>query len=911
MGEDRVISYLKRAVAAALLTGATVIGATTLVATLLVAPLLVATGATAQIPATQIPSLDPVDRAVRGMQKFDGLFPLYFKEAGEVIYMEVNKAQLAEGVEFIYHVQIVNGAAGLGENVEQGFYNAPMAFFLRERGGKILLHRANTSFFVPETSPLARAPASNFQNPPVYWFKMGPASGDGQRVLINVTSLFKSQNLFPFTGGARMSVNAGMTFISDIVGNASSTSVRTDYTFNSGKGTDFTPDARAVSVTVQHSFLEMKASAFRPRAADPRVGLFLTTSEDLTSRTSRPDQPFIVRWNLARKNPGAAMSKPVKPITYWLQKTMPQDVRDAARAGALSWNAAFEKIGYKDAIVVKDQPLDATWDAGDLEHNVIMWAASPGSRSGGYGPSIYNPRTGEILGADIVLQDSSLTNEISMVESFGQTMGRREMSVVGKITDGGSMFEADPETAHVSSAGVSGADACRYGDVLQDNFLFASMALGDSEDANTAKAELFRQFLFELTAHEVGHTLGLTHNFRGSQAYSLEELHRRAEGGDTSLSGSVMDYNMTLVAGAAQVQGLYYSTALGPYDHWAIDYAYSDALPDASDEAMRLERILSRSSEPELVFASDMNEGPDAYVAKWDMSSDAIGFAAERMDIADEVLRTLPTRVAEQSLDRRSLYIHVATLVNQKFLQASIAAEYIGGVSLSNSEYKDQGLHPGIKVVSKGEQQRALKVISDHMFAPGAWFLPEPVLKELKASVPVAGPNLYRPVVLDVTETFGSETLSRLVGPAKLTRLTKNQLIGSTYTVQAYLGDLTAAVFESDLETPVHARRRNLQMTYVQALMRMVSSGMFPPEVRGAALQELGRINKMMTRASAADNVTDTHRGYIHHLIESDVYGEAVRPDSDGTGWFSRILDRQLETLSELAIWVSEMIWGK
>ena len=182
-------------------------------------------------------------------------------------------------------------------------------------------------------------------------------------------------------------------------------------------------------------------------------------------------------------------------------------------------------------------------------------ATSSGSRSGGYGPSIYNPRTGEILGADIVLQDSSLTNEISMVESFGQTMGRREMSGVGKVPDGGSMFEADPGKADVSSAGVSRADACQYGDVLQDNFLFASMALGDSEDANAAKAELFRQFLFELTAHEVGHTLGLTHNFRGSQAYSLEELHRRAEGGDTNLSGSVMDYNMTLVAGEAQVQG--------------------------------------------------------------------------------------------------------------------------------------------------------------------------------------------------------------------------------------------------------------------------------------------------------------------------------------------------------------------
>lgn len=904
-----MISYLKRAVAAAILTGATVIGATTLVATLLAVPLLVATGATAQTLTTQIPSLDPVDRAVRGMQKFDGLFPLYFREAGEVIYMEIDKAQLAEGVEFIYHVQIVNGAAGLGENIEQGFYNAPMAFFLRERGGKILLHRANTGFFVPETSPLARAPASNFQNPPVYSFKIGPVSSDGQRILVNATSLFKSQNLFPF---ARMSVKTNLTFISDIVGSDSNISVRTDYTFNGGRGGgDFTPDARAVSLTVQHSFLKAENSGFKPRVSDPRIGHFLTTSEDLTSRTNRPDRPFIERWDLAKQNPDAVLSKPVKPITYWLQKTMPEDVREAVRGGALSWNAAFEEIGYEDAIVVEDQPLDAKWGAGDLEYNVIMWAAPPGSSSGGYGPSVYNPRTGEILGADIVLQDSSLTNEINIVESFGQSMGDREASVVGKVLDGSSAFGVDPGTAHVSSTRISGVDACRYGDVLQDNFRFASMAAGNSENADVARAKLFRQFLFELTAHEVGHTLGLTHNFRGSQAYSLEELHRRAEQGETNLSGSVMDYNLTLIAGKAQVQGLYYSAAIGPYDYWAIEYAYSDAMPDAADEAMRLERILSRSPEPELAFASDMSTEPDAYVTQWDMSSDAIGFAAQRMDIADQVLRSLPQRVAEQSLDRRSLYIHVTTLVGQKRLQASIAAGYIGGVSLSNSEYKDQGLHAGIQVVSKEEQQRALKVISDHMFAPDAWSLPEPVLKELKASVPEAGPNLYRPVVLGGTETLGSSILTRLVGPGTLARLIKNQLIGSTYTVQAYLGDLTVAVFESDLETAVHVRRRNLQMTYVQALTGMVRSGMYPPEARGAALQELGRINRMVSRASTADDVTDTHRGYIHHLIETDVYGETDRPDSDGTGWFSRVLDRQLETLSELVSWVSEMVWGK
>lgn len=902
-----MISHIKRAGAVVNRAGAVVKRATAVTLAFMLGVFVLNAAAMAQVPAPQPASADPLERAVKGMQKFDGLFPLYYRDSGETIYMEINKDQLTDGAEFIYHIQIVNGAAGLGEHVEQGFYNAPMAFFLRERAGKILLHRANTEFFVPETSPLARAPTSNFQNPPVYSFKVGVTSSDGRRILVNATSLFKSQDLFRFTGGALMRVNTGLTFISSIKGGASSTNVRTDYTFNNGMGNDFTPDARAISVTVQHSFLAVKDDVFEPRAADPRIGLFLTSSQDLTSRTNRPDHPFIVRWHLEKKDPKAAVSSPVKPITYWLQKTMPQDVRDAVRAGALSWNAAFENIGYKDAIVVKDQPLNADWDAADLGYNVIMWSAPPGSNGAGYGPHVYNPRTGEILGADIVLQDRSLTNEINGIEAYG-----RDLSPQEEAGTGGSQ-RAAPQgmwEKRSTSAPVSVADACRYGDVLQDNFLFASMALGTSRDAEAERAELFRQFLFELAAHEVGHTLGLTHNFRGSQAFSLEEVHRRAAEGNTSLSGSVMDYNLTLVAGEAQVQGLYYSTALGPYDYWAIDYAYSDALPDPGDEAMRLERILSRSSEPELAFASDLSEAPDAYVAQWDMSADAIGFAAERMDLADQVMRTLPSRVAQQNLDRRALYIHVVTLVTQKFLQAAIAADYIGGVSLSNSEHKDQGLEPGIQVVSRGEQQRALDVISKYMFAPDAWFLPDSVLRELKASVPVSGPNLYAPVVLDITETLGSETLSTLVGPGKLTRLAKNQLIGSTYTVPAYLSDLTASVFDADQDTSVEIRRRNLQMTYVHALMAMVNSRAYPGEAQGAALQELGKINKVMARAKSADELTDAHRGYIHHLIESKVYGEAVRPDTDSLGWFSRALNRQLESLSELAAWLSEVIWG-
>ena len=147
----------------------------------------------------------------------------------------------------------------------------------------------------------------------------------------------------------------------------------------------------------------MPDNDFEPRLADQRVGYFSERITDLTSVDLTPYNDLINKWDLQKKNPEEALSEPVKPITFWLENSTPKELIPYIKEGVLAWNAAFEKAGFKNAVAVKVQPDDADWDAGDIRYNVLRWTSSPNPPFGGYGPSFTNPRTGEIIGADICL----------------------------------------------------------------------------------------------------------------------------------------------------------------------------------------------------------------------------------------------------------------------------------------------------------------------------------------------------------------------------------------------------------------------------------------------------------------------------------------------------------------------------
>ena len=172
--------------------------------------------------------------------------------------------------------------------------------------------------------------------------------------------------------------------------------------FNGG-GKDIT-DARYVRVRMQHSFIEIPKNDYRPRKDDARVGYFMQERNDQTSKKVLPYQDMINRWNLKKKDPNAALSEPVEPIVWWVENTTPVEYRDAIVEAGLKWNEAFEKAGFKNAVVMKIMPDNADWDPADIRYNVIRWVSSPTPQYGAIGPSFVNPKTGQILGADITIE---------------------------------------------------------------------------------------------------------------------------------------------------------------------------------------------------------------------------------------------------------------------------------------------------------------------------------------------------------------------------------------------------------------------------------------------------------------------------------------------------------------------------
>jgi hypothetical protein len=274
-------------------------------------------------------------------------------------------------------------------------------------------------------------------------------------------------------------------------------------------------------VKFQHTFIEMPENNYEPRFDDPRVGYFITQQDDQISTSATPYHDMIHRWNLVKKDPEAELSEPVEPVVWWIENTTPTGFRETIKNATLAWNVAFEEAGFKNAIQVKVQPDTAKWDAGDIRYNVIRWTSSPVPAFGGYGPSFVNPRTGEILGADIMLEWAAFRGYTRADDLFN-----------GSLSSSDNLNEAmDPRYCNIS----------RY---LREDREFASSAILIMDEPGEEDLDgLQKEAMTRLILHEVGHTLGLNHNMQASTIHSPEELLSPEFTKERGLSGSVRYYH--------------------------------------------------------------------------------------------------------------------------------------------------------------------------------------------------------------------------------------------------------------------------------------------------------------------------------------------------------------------------------
>lgn len=495
------------------------------------------------------------------------------------------------------------------------------------------------------------------------------------------------------------------------------------------------PDARSLFLGLHYTFARLPAEPMTPRRADPRIGHFTTSVADFSNDLARtPQQYFVNRWRLEKKDPAAQVSEPVKPITFWLDRSIPLKYRDAIRQGVLAWNAAFERIGFRNAIVAEIQPERADFDTLDMAAASIRWMTNASPSFGAIGPTQVDPRSGEILDADIGIESLSsraLRALRSQVLSSREAQPWPQLMQFGVAEDGGG---AQADAAGRTEAGA--ADICEHADFAAEQLAYALDVLearGEIDPAGPEAEAFVLDFLVGVTMHEVGHALGLRHNFRSSRAYTLAQTSDPDFVREHGLAGSVMEYAPINLA-APGAHGLpAFQKVLGPYDYWAIEYAYKPMPPGATpeQEEAELQRIAARSAEPELAYGTDEDNrlGIDPESLVFDLGDDPVAFAEQRIAIARELLQRQDTRELDPDADYAVLRRSVGYAIREMGRAAGVLARQIGGVRTLR-DFPGSGRDP-LMPVPPEQQRAALQMLAHHYFSTNALVLPPSLQRRL------------------------------------------------------------------------------------------------------------------------------------------------------------------------------------
>ena len=354
-----------------------------------------------------------INDKVKSSRKIDGMFTLYQDTATGSIQLYVKKDQL--GKEYIYQSFSINGPTQLYLN--QSMHRATFVFKLQKVFDKMEFARVNTSFWYDKENPVSKT--AMVDKPDAVFITEKVVAEDAGGYLVSADGLFISDKLDPikpvippgpnsqfiFNLG---NFNAGKSRYHQVRSFPGYTDIIVDMAYDNPapmvNGGPAITDPRYIRVRMQHSLIEMPQNDFRPRMDDPRIGYFSQQVTDQTSISAVPYKDKIHRWNLQKKDPNAALSEPVEPIVFWVENTTPHEYRDIIVDAGLRWNEAFEKAGFKNAVVMKIMPEDADWDPADIRYNVIRWVSSAQPAYGAIGPSFVNPRTGQILGSDITVE---------------------------------------------------------------------------------------------------------------------------------------------------------------------------------------------------------------------------------------------------------------------------------------------------------------------------------------------------------------------------------------------------------------------------------------------------------------------------------------------------------------------------
>jgi hypothetical protein len=774
-----------------------------------------------------------ISSVVDKMQKIDGYVPVYFNPDDGKIYLEISRLN----TEFLYLVSLPTGVGSNPIGLDRAQLGPTRLVHFERSGNKLLLVQPNYDFRASGDAKQKKSVEESFARSVIWGFKI--EAYDGDKFLVDATNFLVrdahgvGERLTQARqGNYSFDESRSAIYLPNTKGFPKNTEVEATVTLtsNSEPGNlvdQVTPTGKHVTVRQRHSFVELPDDGYKPRKFDPRTGAIPIRFYDYgTDINEDLEKRWIIRHRLQKKDPNAAVSEPIKPIIYYVDNGAPKAIQDALIEGAAWWNHAYEAAGFRNAFQVKVLPADA--DPMDVRYNVINWVHRA-TRGWSIGSSVVDPRTGEILKGDVTLDSQRARQDfllgVGMIPAYGSSSFACEFGMM-------------PDVAHLAPA---------------------------ADDIRSMSYARIRQ----LSAHEVGHTLGFAHNFAAS----------------TYNRGSVMDYPAPMVEiknGKLDFSNAY-AVGIGSFDKFSTVYSYAQ-FPAGANEDAELDKIVRDGIAAGMLYISDSDARPAGAAHPlanlWDNGPDPVAMLKHEMQVRRIGLDQFGVRNIAQGSPMSELERTFLPLYLHHRYQLTAAAKMIGGVNYTYSVRGANGPSPATvaEIVPAAKQREALAAVIATL-DPRELAIPDNILKLIPPTAYGYGSGrtenfakrtspMFDPI--GAAEIAADLAIGSLLEPNRAARtIHQNALNETSPHFRTVVRDLVQATWRTpNSAKPTEAAiQRAVRSVVVNRLMDLAANPNAQTQVRSVATAALKSLAASL-KGFGRDGETLEHNSYTVDDIE-------------------------------------------